>query len=362
MFDFLSQKFSNVFARITGRGALTEANIQEALDKVSDALLEADVPQELVYKFVESIKQEVIGQKVTASLKPGEQFIKIVHQRLLGFLSGTDVAGRPGDAGLDFSFQIPATVMVMGLQGSGKTTSLAKIAHFVKKQAQKRGKERRILCASVDFYRPAAIDQLELLARQVSVDFYRASSADPVRAAQEIAEYAKKHLFELVLLDTAGRLHVDGTMLKELQEIDRLVKPKYKLLVLDSMTGQESLKVAQAFEQAVPFHFAVLTKMDSDTRGGAAFAFRYALNKPILFSGVGEKVDDLEQFRPERMADRILGMGDMLSLIEKANEKIKQEEHDSMLRSLRQGKWTLQDFADQMAMVSKIVAVCRLNF
>ncbi len=360
MFDFLSEKFSNVFARITGKGTLTEGNIQEALDKVSDALLEADVPQELVYKFVESIKQEVIGQKVTASLKPGEQFIKIVHQRLLGFLSGSDVA-RPGDAGLDFSFQIPSTVMVMGLQGSGKTTSLAKIAHFVKKQAQKRGKDRRMLCASVDFYRPAAIDQLELLAKQVKADFYRATSTEPVKAAREIQEYAKKNLFELVLLDTAGRLHVDSTMLKELQDIDLSLKPKYKLLVLDSMTGQESLKVAQAFEQAVPFHFAVLSKMDSDTRGGAAFAFRYALNKPILFSGIGEKVDDLEQFRPERMADRILGMGDMLSLIEKANEKIKQEEQDSMLRSLQQGKWTLQDFADQMSMVSKIGSLSSIS-
>lgn len=349
MFDFLSEKFSNVFARITGRGTLTESNIQESLDKVSDALLEADVPQELVYKFVESIKQEVIGQKVTASLKPGEQFVKIVHQRLLEFLGGTEAAG-----GLEFAFQIPSTVMVMGLQGSGKTTSLAKIAYLVKKQAHKRGKDRRILCASVDFYRPAAIDQLEVLARQVEVAFYRAQSTDPVKAAKEINEYAKKNQFELVLLDTAGRLHVDTTMLKELQDIDQALKPKYKLLVLDSMTGQESLRVAQSFEQAVPFHFAVLTKMDSDTRGGAVFAFRYALNKPILFSGVGEKIDDLEQFRPERMADRILGMGDMLSLIEKANEKIKQEEHDAVMKSLQHGKWTLQDFADQMEMVGRI--------
>jgi signal recognition particle subunit SRP54 len=348
MFDFLSEKFSNVFARLTGRGTLTEGNIQEALDKVSEALLEADVPQDVVRTFVQNVQQEVIGHKVMASLKPGEQFIKIVHQRLLDFLGGTQAGG------LEFSFQIPSTIMVMGLQGSGKTTSLAKIAHLVKKQAVKHGKDRRILCASVDFYRPAAIDQLEVLAKQVNVGFYRAMATEPVKAANEIADYAKKNHYELILLDTAGRLHVDNALLAELQHIDSSVKPKYKLLVLDAMTGQESLHVAQAFEAAVPFQYAVLTKMDSDTRGGAAFAFRYVLHKPILFTGVGEKIDDLEQFYPERMADRILGMGDVLSLIEKAQEKIKQEEHDKMRRSFQRGSWTLQDFADQMDMMGRL--------
>lgn len=270
---FLSKRFSNLFSKITGKGALSEKNVQEALDKVKDSLLQADVPLSLVDEFVESIAQEVIGQKVTQSLKPGEQFIKVVHERLKHFLSG--------DSSLqsNFLFQIPSTIMVMGLQGSGKTTTLAKIAHFIKKEAKKKNKERRILLASVDFYRPAAVDQLEILAKQVGVDFYRASSSDPVQASQEIASYAKKNLFELVLLDTAGRLHVDSQMLQELRDIDLLIKPKYKLLVLDAMTGQESLKVAETFAQDVQFNSAILTKMDSDTRGGAAFAFRYSLKK-----------------------------------------------------------------------------------
>lgn len=352
MFDFLSKKFSQVFSRITGKGQLTEQNVQEALEKVRDALLEADVPHALISDFIGAIKQEIVGQKVTEALKPGEQFIKIVHQRLLHFLGGATVT--------DFSFQIPSTVMVMGLQGSGKTTTLAKLARFVQKQAEKRGKERNILLASVDFYRPAAIDQLELLAKQVGVGFYRAQSKDPVAAAKEIGAYAKKEFYELVFLDTAGRLHVDNQMLEELRSIDYLVRPKYKFLVLDAMTGQESLNVAKAFEQAVQFNSAILTKMDSDTRGGAAFAFRYELKKPILFVGTGEKPGDIEQFRPERMADRILGMGDVLSLIEKAEEKIKQEEQDSIMRSFRSGKMTLQDFADQMNMVGKLGPLAKL--
>ncbi len=353
MFDFLSKKFSSVFSRLTGKGALTEKNIQEALEKVRDALLEADVPQKLVQEFIQSIQKEVVGQKVTASLKPGEQFIKVVHERLLHFLGGDQ-------SGINFSFQIPSTVMVMGLQGSGKTTTLAKLAHFIKKEAKNRSKDRKILFGSVDFYRPAAIDQLELLAKQVGVDFYRSSSTDPVAAAQEISAHACEGRYEIVFLDTAGRLHVDNQMLKELQEVDSVFRPKYKLLVLDAMTGQESLNVAEAFAQTVNFHSVILTKMDSDSRGGAAFAFRYALKKPILFVGTGEKVDEIERFRPERMADRILGMGDVLSLIEKAEEKIKQEEHESVMRSFRKGKFTLQDFADQMGMVGRLGSFSKL--
>jgi len=347
MFDFLSKKFSGVFSRITGRGRLTEDNIQDALQKVKEALLEADVPHALIDEFVQKIKADVVGQKVTVAVKPGEQFIKVVHQQLLQFLGSSGVSST-------FSFQIPSTIMVMGLQGSGKTTTIAKMAQYVQKQAQKRGKNRRILLASVDFYRPAAVDQLEVLAKQVGVDFYRANSDDPVRAAQEISQYAKNNSYELLFLDTAGRLHVDESMLEELQEIDRLVCPKQKLLVLDAMTGQESLNVAQSFDQKVQFHSAILTKMDSEARGGAAFAFRYVLKKPILFVGTGEKVDDLEQFRPERAADRILGMGDVLSLVEKAEEKIKKEDQESVMESLQRGKLTLEDFAKQMDMVGKL--------
>lgn len=353
MFDFLSKKFSQVFSRITGTGSLTEKNVQNALEKVKDALLEADVPHTLIDEFVQSIQQEVIGQKVTVSLKPGEQFIKVVHKRLLAFLGGD---GSPST----FSFQIPSTMMVMGLQGSGKTTTLAKCAHFVQKQAQKRGKTRKILLASVDFYRPAAVDQLEILAQQVGVSFYRASQKDPVQAAREISQYARKEQFELLFLDTAGRLHIDSNLLQELREIDALLKPKYKFLVLDAMTGQESLNVARAFEQGVSFNAAILTKMDSDTRGGAAFSFRYSLKKPVIFIGTGEKVDDFEYFHPERMADRILGMGDVLTLIEKADEKIEKSEQESMMRSLKRGKLTLEDFANQLSMVGRLGSLTKL--
>ncbi|MFC1842104.1 signal recognition particle protein [Candidatus Dependentiae bacterium] len=353
MFDFLSDKFSSIFSRLTGKGYLSEDNLQEAIAKVKDALLQADVPYKLVDEFTESIKKELVGKKVVKSLKPGEQFVKVVHDKLLYFL------GAQGDEAT-FILQIPSIVMVMGLQGSGKTTTIAKMAKFVEKQAQKRGKKRKILLASVDFYRPAAVDQLEVLAKQVGVAFYRASSTDPVQASREISDYAKQNRFEIIFLDTAGRLHVDANMLDELKQIDRYAKPKYKVLVLDSMTGQESLSVAKAFDESVPFNSAILTKMDSDTRGGAAFAFRYELQKPISFVGVGEKIEDLEQFRPKRVADRILGMGDILSLVEKAEEKIKQSEQESLHRAFSSGKMNLQDFANQMDMVGRLGSLSKI--
>ena len=347
MFDFLSEKFSTIFSRITGQAHLNEHNINEALGKVEESLLEADVPYAVVKTFIEEIKQEAIGKKVLSSLKPGDQLIKIVHEKLKVFLGSQQAAG-------DFSFQIPSVAMVMGLQGSGKTTSIAKLAHYTQKQAKKRGKTRRILVASVDFYRPAAIDQLEILARQVGVDFYRAQNTNPCRAAEEIHAYYKQQGYELLLLDTAGRLHVDSEMLEELRAIDAKLQPKYKILVLDAMTGQESLTVAQAFDQAIGFHWSVLSKMDSETRGGSAFAFRYVLKKPVLFTGVGEKIDDLEQFHPDRMAGRILGMGDVLSLLERAEERVNLEDQESLVKSISRGSMTLQDFADQISMVNKI--------
>lgn len=353
MFDFLSEKFSSIFSRLTGKGSLSEENLQDAILKVKEALLEADVPYKLVDEFVDSVKNDLVGKKVTKALKPSEQFIKVVHERLLYFLGATNE--EP-----EFNPQIPSTIMVMGLQGSGKTTTIAKLALFLLKQAKKRDKNRKILLSSVDFYRPAAIDQLEILSKQVGVDFYRAQSTDVVKAAKEINEYAKNNRYEVVFLDTAGRLHVDNQMLQELQQIDFSVKPKYKILVLDSMTGQESLNVARTFDQVVPFNYAILTKMDSDVRGGAAFAFKYILKKPILFVGYGEKAEDLEAFKPKRIAERILGMGDMLSLIEKAEEKINAEEQESAYNAFTSGKMNLQDFANQMEMVGRLGSVSNI--
>ena len=352
MFDFLSQKFSSIFSTITGKSHLSEKNMAEALEKVQEALLEADVPHQLVETFITEIKAEALGKKVLTSLKPGEQLIKVVHDKLKAFLGS--------DSSVEFSFQLPATIMMMGLQGSGKTTTIGKLAHWVQEQAKKRGKKRDILVASVDFYRPAAIDQLEMVAKQVGVAFYRPVETDPLKAAIAIQAYAKKERFELLFLDTAGRLHVDSQMLQELRDINVALEPRYKLLVIDAMTGQESLNVAQAFEQGVGYYGGILTKMDSETRGGVAFAFRYAQKKPILFVGTGEKPGDLEFFHADRMAGRILGMGDVLSLLEKAQDSIKQSEQEAAYAAFMKGQFTLQDFADQLAMVGKMGSLSQL--
>lgn len=353
MFDFLTKKFTNIFSKITGKGTLTQSDVDQILGQVKDALVEADVPLSLVQTFTDDIAKEVVGQKVLASLKPAEHLVKLVHDRLKSFLGGQDA--------VPFNFQIPSVVMVMGLQGSGKTTTIGKMAHLVQSEAQAKGKNRRILLASVDYYRPAAVDQLEVLSKQVpNVSFYRATNTDPVKAAQEIYAYYQKELFEILFLDTAGRLHVDAPMLAELQSINKALKPKYKILVLDAMTGQESLAVAQSFNESVGFDMAVLTKLDSNTRAGAAFAFRYALKKPIVFVGSGEKLADLERFFPERLAGRILGMGDMASLVEQATAKIKQSEQEAMEKTLLKGHMTLQDFADQMKMVQKMGSLTQI--
>ncbi len=347
MFDFLSQSLTSLFSKITGRDRLTDQNIQEVLTSLEQSLIDSDVPYEIAREFIGQVRQDAIGKKVYASLKPAEQFMKIVHDKLLGLL--TDQAGEAA-----FTFQMPATIMMMGLQGSGKTTSIAKLAKLIADAAQKRGKSRTIMLASVDFYRPAAIDQLEILSKQIGARFYRSTSTNPVRAAIDIYQEAQRIGCDLLFLDTAGRMHIDSPLVQELQEIDKALKPKYKLLVMDAMVGQESLSVAREFDKQVGFMGAILTKMDSDTRGGVALAFRASLKKPILYVGTGEKVDDIEQFHPERIAQRIIGMGDMMSLIEKAEAKIKQDEQKMLYESLSQGRLTLMDFAKQMEMMSQL--------
>lgn len=351
MFDFLSQKFSSLFSGLSDAKTLTEQNIQQALETVQEALLEADVPYGVVQTFIESVKADAVGQKVIGSLKPAEQLMSVVQHKIVDFLGGADTKE---------SFFSPSTVMVMGLQGSGKTTTIGKLAYKIKKDAENNRVTKKILVGSIDFYRPAAIDQLEVLARQVNVFFYRAESNDPVMAAKEIFSFGKNNGYDTILLDTAGRLHIDNTMLQELQEIDALLRPAYKILVLDAMTGQESLSVAKAFDDTIGFHGAVLTKMDSDTRGGAAFAFRFVLKKPIVFVGEGEKVTDLNSFYPDRAAERILGMGDIRTLIERADEKISAEEQEKAERAFKSGSFSLQDFADQMAMMNKLGSLSQL--
>lgn len=354
MFNFLSEKFSGVLGWLKDKGRLTEDNIAQATEQVRTALLEADVPHEVVEAFLAQVQQEILGRKIHQSLNPGQQFIKVVHDKVLDFLGGKGTV-------TNVSFQIPSVIMVMGLQGSGKTTTIAKLAHYMQDQAKKRGKARRILLGSVDFYRPAAIDQLEILAGKVGATFFRATSTDPVKAAQEIYAHFKDNSYEHLLLDTAGRLHIDATMMDEIKAINAKIQPKYKFLILDAMTGQESLAVAKAFDNAVGFDYAALSKMDSDTRGGAAFGFRYVLKKPIVFVGVGEKPEDLEAFIPERMTTRILGMGDIMTLIEKATDQISEQEQMSMTQKLMDGRFTLKDFADQMSMLDRLGSLQKIT-
>ncbi len=351
MFNFLSNKFSGILSWVKDKGRLSEENIFDAETQVRDALLEADVPYHVVDEFVNKIKEEVIGQKITSKVNPGQLLIKIVYDQLLSFLGGKDSN--------KITFQIPSVIMMMGLQGSGKTTTISKLANWLLLESQKRGKARKILLASVDFYRPAAIDQLELLAKQINVDFYRAKHTDVVKATREIREAYKDKGYEYLFLDTSGRLHVDNEMMGELREIDLIMSPKYKILILDSMTGQESLKIAQAFEQDIGFSGVILTKMDSDTRGGAAFSFKYSLKKPIYFVGSGEKVNDLELFIPERMASRILGMGDILTLIEKADLQGNGLQ-DDVAYKMMSGGFNLEDFLKQLDIISKMGSMQKL--
>lgn len=339
MFDFLSNKFSSIFSQFGKNKKFTSENISEVLKSIEDALLEADVPYALVRSFIESIRADVLGKDILKSVKPADQLLKIVHDQLVAFLGGSNK--------VQTSFS--GVVMVLGLQGSGKTTSIAKLAHY-----QAKNKPQKILLASVDFYRPAAVDQLAVMSQKAGVPFYRATNTDPVAAAQEIYAHFKQQKFDLLFLDTAGRLHIDSSMLQELREINAHLKPQHKLLVLDAMTGQESLAVAQAFDGAVGFDMAMLAKMDSDTRGGAAFSFRYALKKPIIFVGTGEKVDAIEPFHPERMAGRMLDMGDLDTLLEQAQQKIKVDESENIMNSLARGQFTLNDFAKQMDMMNSL--------
>ena len=343
MFDYFSQKFSSLISRFSGSKTLSQESIAQFLATVQDTLLEADVPYDVAQTFVREVEQEVVGKTLTGKLKADEFVMNIVHDKLLAFLGG-----QADDA--SFVFKTPATVLMMGLQGSGKTTTIGKIAYYAKKQA----KSLKVLVASVDFYRPAAVDQLEIVAKQAGVDFYRARSSHVVDAAQEIMSYARAQKYDIVIVDTAGRLHVDGALLDELKQVQQVVAPNYSFLVLDAMTGQESLSVAKAFHEAVGFTGAILTKLDSDTRGGVAFSFRFVMKKPILFVGSGEKVADLEPFRPERMARRMLGGGDLVTLSERAQEKIKQSEQEQLEKTLKSGSITLEDFARQMEMVGRL--------
>ena len=346
MFDFLTQKFSSLFSSLSSKKQLDEDTVRDALEKIDEILLSADIPYQVVEAFRESVAKEAIGLKRINNLKPSEQLLKLVYDKMVLFLAQKESA--------QFDVVVPARIMVMGLQGAGKTTTLAKLAAYLKKAPSKHKQAKKIVVASVDYQRPSAIEQLRIMAAKAQVDFYQANADDPLKAVEEIKAHVQKQRYDILLLDTAGRLHINTAMLDQLKRIDASICPTQKLLVLDAMTGQESLNIADAFNQGVGFNGAILSKCDSDARGGAAFSFRYLLKKPIFFIATGEKIEDLALFHPERAVSRMLGMGDIPSFLERVNERIKEDEQRSMNSSWQQGQLTLEDFANQMDMINRL--------
>jgi len=342
MFENLSQRLAGVFGKLTGRGRLSEADIDAAMREIRVALLEADVNFQVVKAFVARVKERSLGSDVMKSLTPGQTVVKIVLDELTSLMGG-------GESKLVFSGRVPNVVMLVGLQGSGKTTAAAKLANMLRKQG------RRPLMVACDVYRPAAIDQLQALGRELGLPVFRGEDgADPVDIARAGVKAAVAEMRDVVLVDTAGRLHVDEEMMAEAARIRDAVRPDQVLMVIDAMTGQDAVTAASAFAERVDFDGVIVTKLDGDARGGAALSVRAVTGRPIKFVGVGEKLDALEPFFPDRMAQRILGMGDVVSLIEKAQETIDAEDQAVLEAQLRSGEFTLDDFLSQLTQVRKM--------
>ena len=338
MLDNLTNRFSNVLKNIRGQAKLTEDNIKEALREVRLALLEADVALSVVKEFVNNVKEKALGQEVAGSLTPGQAFIGVVNQAL------TELMGTQNSS-LNLAAVPPAVVLMAGLQGAGKTTTVGKLARLLKNEQKK-----KVLVVSADVYRPAAIEQLRLLAEQVGIDFFPSDSGQkPVEIAAAAVDYAKKHFYDVLMVDTAGRLAIDEEMMNEIKALHAAANPVETLFVVDAMLGQDAVNTAQAFNEALPLTGVILTKMDGDSRGGAALSVRQITGKPIKFIGVGEKITGLEPFHPDRIASRILGMGDVLSLIEDVQKGIDEEAAAKMAKKLQKGKgFDLNDFKEQI--------------
>ena len=342
MFENLSDKLESVFKKLKGQGKLTEKNIEEGLREVRIALLEADVHFRVVKRFIADVRAKALGQEVLTSLTPGQQVVKVVNEQL------TELMGTQHEA-LNLSGPRPVAVMLVGLQGSGKTTTSGKLAVHLRNQG------RKPYLVPADVYRPAAIDQLRKLGTQLSLPVYGTQSdMDPVDICLEARVAAQLAGCDTLLLDTAGRLHIDGTLMGELARIKKAVRPADILLVADAMTGQDAVNIAQSFNDALDIGGVVLTKMDGDARGGAALSIKAVTGKPIKFIGVGEKLDQLEAFHPDRMASTILGMGDVLTLIEKAQSVVDEEKAVELEKKLRKSQFTLEDFRDQLIQVRKM--------
>ena len=338
-FESLSEKLSAAFKKLRGKGRLSEADVREAMREVRLALLEADVSYKVVKDFVKKATERAIGQDVLESLSPAQMVVKIVNEELIA-LMGSD------NQKLDLSGSSPAVVMLVGLQGAGKTTNGAKLAALVRKQNGKRP-----LLVACDVYRPAAIQQLETVGRQLDIPVFQMGQGDPVEIAKAGVAHAKKHGSDVVFLDTAGRLHIDEQLMDELKNIKAATAPSEILLVVDAMTGQDAVNAAGAFDAALGVDGVMLTKLDGDARGGAALSVRAVTGKPIKFAGTGEKLDQIEVFHPDRMAGRILGMGDVLTLIEKAEQSIDEKKAKELEERLRANKFTLTDFYEQLQQI-----------
>lgn len=341
MFESLGDRLQSAINKIKGYGKITEDNISEVTREIRLALLEADVNYKVVKEFIANVKEKALGEEVTKSLKPGEMFVKIVKDELVELLGG-----EKKDLNLDGN---PAVLMLVGLQGTGKTTMIGKLALRLRKKHNKKP-----LLVACDVYRPAAIDQLKQLGRQLNIEVYDERNNNPVEISKNAIKYAKENGYNYVLIDTAGRLHIDEPLMEELNNINKEVKPQEILLVVDSMTGQDAINVIEGFNSNLPLTGAILTKLDGDTRGGAALSIRHLTNIPIKFIGIGEKMDGIEEFYPDRMATRILGMGDIMTMLEKAEEVIDQDEAMKAAKKMQSGKFDLDDFLGQLKQIKKL--------
>lgn len=341
MFESLGDRLQNALHKIKGYGKITEDNISEMMREIRLALLEADVNYKVVKEFTNTVKEKALGEDVATSINPGDLFVKIVKDELTELLGGEseplNVKGQP------------ATLMLVGLQGSGKTTSIAKLANFLRKKHAKKP-----LLVACDIYRPAAIDQLIQLGKQLGIEVYEEGKKNPVEIALNALSYAKENHFDYVLIDTAGRLHIDLELMEELSEIKNNINPDEILLVIDAMMGQDAIHVITGFNDQLPLTGVILTKLDGDTRGGVALSVRHLTQVPIKFMGTSEKLDGLEAFDPERMSGRILGMGDIVSLVEKATEAIDEKEAEKTAKRMQQGKFDLEDFLSTMKQMKKL--------
>jgi signal recognition particle subunit SRP54 len=343
MLDALTQRLSSVVKTLRGHARITDDNVQEMLREVRLALRDADAGLPVVKDFVAKVKEKALGQEVAGSLTPGQALVGIVHQELAALMGGTNAA-------LDFATTPPAVILLAGLQGSGKTTSAGKLARLLK------GAKKKVLLVSTDVYRPAAIEQLATLGRNLEVDVFASdASQKPVDIARAAVDHAKRHYHDVLIVDTAGRLGIDEAMMAEVRELHAAVKPIETLFVVDAMQGQDAVNVARAFSEALPLTGIVLTKLDGDSRGGAALSVRQVTGRPIKFVGVSEKMDGLEAFHPDRMASRILGMGDILSLVEEARAKVDEKEAQKLADKFKKGKdFDLEDFKSQLAQMKNM--------